>query len=242
MRQAMAGKFSPPAVRAATKKNIVYRKWAKTLVHGWPSWAERCEHWAALKGEEHLERALRGGQGAILLSGHGYGFSSIIAPVLSQRGYSLRRTGQGVRGDPVKRWGREWSRENWDYDTFGGDFWQHVRAIHRMHRAVRQNEIVHLLVRGAPYGKPELEIDFFYQRFFLDPFPFRIIETLQAPVLPCFAVCDDSGRLVIDIHPALPPATGEIIPVFGPLYSNYIRTKPEFAKFWRRMVREQESW
>ncbi len=242
MRDATSTMLAPAQQRTRAIRNIAYRQWLKVLTHGWPSWAESCEQWVTLRGKEYLSEALREGKGAVLLSGHSYGFSSMVCPVLSEMGFRLNRTGRGAYGDPAKRWGRDWVEENWEYDAFGQDFWQHLRALNKMRRAIERNGVVHLLVRGFPRGDPRLEIDFYHKRFFLDPFAFRVIETLRAPVLLCFPLCDDSGRLRITLYPPLAPSTDEIMREFGPLYSKHLKEQPEFAFFWRKLVQEKEGW
>ena len=242
MKQALQGSVANGALRAITEKNILYRKWLKILTHGWPNWAERWPEWTRLDGEKNLQTALAQGNGAVLLSGHSFGFSSFVAPILSQMGYRLHRTGRGHWGDPAHRWGRDWSLENWEYNSFGQDFWQHVRALNKMRRAIARNEIVHLLITGFPDGEPGLEIDFCHKRFFLDPAAFGILESLKAPVLPCFATCDESGRLLISISPPLAPFRGEIMKEFGPLYAHRLREQPEFAFFWRKVVQQRAGW
>jgi lauroyl/myristoyl acyltransferase len=242
MRMGLAGNFPDEAVAKFTQKNNVHRKWLKIMTHGWPNWADRCPEWTRIEGENHLRTVLARGRGAVLLSGHSFGFTSLVAPVLSQAGYRLHRTGRGHWGDPAERWGRDWSLENWEYNSFGQDFWQHVRALNKMRQAVAKNEIVHLLATGFPKGGAEIEIDFYYNRFFLDPAALRILESLKAPVLPCFATCDESGRLLITIHPPVAPTRAEIMKNFGPLYSRYLKTQPEFAFFWRKVVQQKDGW
>jgi lauroyl/myristoyl acyltransferase len=242
MRAGLTGSFPTEVVTKLAQKNNVYRKWQKILSHGWPNWAERCPEWTRIEGENHLRAALAQGRGAVLLSGHSYGFTSWVAPVLSQTGYRLHRTGRGHWGDPAQRWGRAWSLEGWEYNSYGRDFWEHVRALHKMRQAVGKNEIVHLLATGFPAGGAELEIDFYYKRFFLDPAALRILESLQAPVLPCFATCEESGRVLISIYPPAAPKHAEIMQSFGPLYSRYLKAHPEFVFFWRKLVQQKDGW
>lgn len=242
MRQVLAGSFDARSIKALAQKHILFRQWHKILTHGWPSWAERWREWVVVDGERHLRRALAEGAGAVLLSGHSYGFTSLVAPVLSQNGYRLHRAGRGHWGDPAARWGRDWSLEGWEYSSFGQDFWQHVRTLNRMHGALKKNEIVHILVTGFPSGDPGLEIDFFYKRFFLDATAIRILETLRAPVLPCVPISDESGRLILSIHAPLAPVRDEIMTAFGPLYAHYLRTRPEFINFWRKVAQRKEGW
>ncbi|HWP58976.1 MAG TPA: hypothetical protein VNL14_13875 [Candidatus Acidoferrales bacterium] len=128
MRAALAS-FPAAEVKRRARENILYRKWMRTLIHGWPSWANRCHEWVRVEGSEHLTEALGLRRGAVLLSGHAYGLVTLVAPVLSRQGYRLNRIGRGLRGDPEKRWGRPLEHEGWTYSTFGGDFWDHVRAL-----------------------------------------------------------------------------------------------------------------
>lgn len=242
MRAALRGKFSDAEIARLTQRNNIYRKWHKIMTHGWPNWAERCPEWTCIEGEEHLRTALAGQRGAVLLSGHSYGYTSFVAPVLSRNGHRLHRTGRGHWGDPADRWGRPWSLENWEYNSFGQDFWQHVRALNKMRQATARNEIVHLLVTGFPEGDPGLEIDFYHKRFFLDATAFRILDSLRAPVLPCFATCDDTGQLRIEIHRAAGSTQAEIMDHFGAIYSRYLKTQPEFAFFWRKLVQQKPGW
>jgi len=242
MRQVLAPTFAPDRVKTIAQKNVVFRQWQKILTHGWPSWADQWNDWAYIDGEQHLRRALAQGNGAVLLSGHSYGFTSLVAPLLSQKGYRLHRTGRGHWGDPAERWGRDWSLEQWEYNSFGQDFWQHVRALNKMHQAVKKNEIIHILVTGFPHGNPQLEIDFYHKKFFLDAAALRILETLNAPVLPCVPICDDSGRLMITIYAPLSPTRAEIMKGFGLMYSRHLKEQPEFANFWRKVAQQRDGW
>lgn len=242
LRQILHGHFTDAQIKTIAMKNILHRHWSKALTMGWPSWAERYSDWVAIEGNQNLRDAQAQGKGAILLSGHSFGFNSLVAPVLSQTGFRIHRTGRGHWGSPSARWGRDWSRENWEYHSFGNDFWQHVQALKNMQRARRDNEVIHILATGFPDGSADLEIDFYYNRFFLDPTAMRVIETLKMPVLPCFATCDLTGRLLFAIHPPLDPSRAAIMKVFGPLYSRYLKDQPEYGFFWRKIAQQKGGW
>ncbi len=242
MRRAIEAKFPSSELPAIIKRNIRNRKWQLALFHGWAHWEIRHQRYVQIEGEDHLASALSDGKGAVLLSGHAHGFTDMVAPVLSQKGYKYNRVVRLRRHDQSRRVGQGSPSENLSYITLGRDVPEHMQALQRMRSVIRRNEVLHLLVRGFPNGKSELEIDFFYKRFFLDPATFQILEILQAPVLPCFAFCDERGRLLIEIHAALAPSRAEIMRGFGRLYSKYLSDRPEFAFFWRRMVRQQEHW
>jgi len=242
MREAIKIKFPSSELPAITKRNIRNRKWQLALFQGWAHWRTSHEEFVSIEGEDYLARSLSEGKGAVLISGHAHGFSEMLAPVLSQKGYKYNRVVRVRRNDPRRRLDQELIGENLSYIALGHNLAEHMQALQRMRSVIKKNEVLHLPIRGLSSGKPDFEIDFFYRRFFLDPVIFQILEILGAPVLPCFALCDDHGRLLIEIHPALKPSTAEIMRVFGPLYSKYLNERPESAYFWRRMVRQQEDW
>jgi lauroyl/myristoyl acyltransferase len=242
LRSALEGSYPRAKVREISRRYVTYRKWTKHLVYAWPNWVERLGDWVTLDGEEHLVAALQKGKGALLLSGHAFGFAALVSPVLAQRGYEVYRTGRGRRIDQVTRWGKADNFERWAYINYGEDRWNRAQALNEMRRALKANQIVHASIRGFPRGEPRLQIDFCYKGFFLDARLIRIIEIVQAPVLPCFAVCDDKGRLLVQIHHPVAPASDEVMRVFGSLYARYLRETPEFTRIWRRVVQQQEGW
>jgi lauroyl/myristoyl acyltransferase len=242
MRQAMSSHYPGDKLEACCQRNIIFRKWSKHLAYAWPNWQSRLQDCVRLEGEEHLVNALAAHRGAVLLSGHAYGFNGRVVSVLTQKGYLVPKIGRRDRANSALAWAYRAPSQTAAKIRYGEDSWQHLRALKKMRQILTQNGILHLLIRGCPRGDPELEIDFYHNRFFLDPHLLRVIETLEAPVLPCFAICDDRGLLKISISPALPPVTKEIMSVFGPQYARYLRERPEFAWFWRRLVRQQEFW
>lgn len=242
MTEAIKMKFPSSDLPAIIKRNIRNRKWQLVLFHGWVHWKTNYEEFVLIKGEDYLARSLSEGKGAVLISGHAHGFSDMVGPVLSEKGYKYNRVVRVRRNDPRRRLDQELPYENLSYIALGHDLSQHMQALQRMRSIIKKNEVLHLPIRGLRSGKPEFEIDFFYKRFFLDPAIFQILEILQAPVLPCFALCDELGRLLIEIHPPVRPSSAEIMRVFGPLYSRYLNDRPELAYFWRRMVRQQDDW
>jgi lauroyl/myristoyl acyltransferase len=242
MQQVLAEALGRAELRGKINKNILYRKWLKTLVYAWPNWANRCADWVGVEGEEHLQAALASGKGAILLSGHAYGFSKLVAPVLTRMNYSVHRGGSGARGDRVRRWGREPVHVSWKYINYGDDYWRHLRALKQMHHALENNHVLHVSIRGFPRGEARLAIDFCYKGFFLDPLLLRTIEILGSPVLPLFAVCDSTGYLRLKIYPSLAPRADAVMQVFAPLYARYLRELPEFSRIWRRVVQQMEGW
>lgn len=241
LRQALSNTYDRAQIETVAKKNNRYRQWQKILEHGWLNWADHWREWARLDGGEHLQDALSQRRGALLLSGHSYGFNSLVAPLLGQMGFHPLRTGRGD-WSAKDRWGRDLSLEKWEYNAFGENLWQHTRALNKMRRARRDSQLIHLLATGFPQGRPELELDFYYKRFFLDENAIRIIETLDMPVLPCFSTCDASGAVIIEIYPPEAATRTAIMRSFGTLYARRLKEQPEFSFFWRKLVKQKPGW
>ena len=212
------------------------------MVSAWPCWAERHNELVLFEGEEHLKTALRERRGAILLSGHFYGFERVVAPALAERGYRMNRTGFGWRGDDIsERWGKG-NYARWGHINYGDDRHQRLQALAKIQRALGRNEIVHLSIRGFSQGEPQFEIPFCYGRFFLDGRLIETIEHLAAPVLSCFALSDERGRFVIRLYPPEPPGRAQMMSGFGQLYAGYLRDHPEFAQIWKNVAQKRKEW
>ncbi len=238
----VVGGNSQRNVRDLAKRYLVYRRWFNDLIYAWPNWAARCDEWTFVEGENHLAEALARGQGAILLTGHQFGYERYAAAVLAQKGYKVSRTGTGA--DPekrVSRWGTG-SFKSWRYLNYQGDYWHHIHVMRALRRWLKQNGVVLMSIKGFPVGSPDLEIDFSCGRFFLDPSIIRLIESANAPVLPCFAICGDHGHLKIEMSPALAPERSAIMKGFGPVYAHYLREYPEFARIWKRVIDQESEW
>jgi lauroyl/myristoyl acyltransferase len=229
-------------VREIGRRHLVYRKWLKYLVYGWPNWMDRVDEWSRLEGDEHLQTALKEGRGALLLSGHRFGFDRLVAPVLALRGHAITRTGKGPNAARrVSKWGKG-DHIPWRYVNYGNDYWTHLKALRQMGQTLARNEVLHLSIRTQRSGPAGGEIRVFGQQFWLDPAMLEVIEILQAPVLPCFCMPADKGKLLIRIHPQIHPSRPAILSSFVPLYTDYLHTFPELSRIWKRMGLGWEAW
>jgi len=240
IRLALAKTHSAARQSEIARRNLVYRKWRGCLHVAWPNIAKRYQNWVSFEGEENLTRLADAGNGAILLSGHSFGFSGMAVRTLAQRGIEVVRAGTGRdSARRLRRWGRG-DFHRWQYFSYDGDYWHRFRVLKQMREALRRNAVLQVGIRAFPSGRPDHGVDSIYGRFFLDPHMLRLIEALQVPVLPCFVVCDEIGRAVVKICPQLAPSGEQIVSGFGPLYAGYLRDFPESANIWKRVVLQQE--
>ncbi len=239
--RALHGHIDSGRARDLAKRYLVYRQWFNNLVYAWPNCWARCDEWVSLEGENYLREVLAENNGAILLGGHLFGYERYVAPALAQRGYKINRVGAGEPALRMARWGKG-PFKVWRYFDYRGDYWQRIQVIHELGQVLRRNEIILMPIMASPTGASDLEIDFFYKRFFLDAVTVRLIETLKAAVLPCFAICDDSGRLQIKFYAPLAPTRPALMRGFAPLYSRYLGEYPEFARIWKRILEQRCDW
>ena len=237
--EAMDGSLNDERRWEVARRHLILRKWRICLIYAWCNLADRYTSWIRMEGEAHLNKALAVGNGAILLSGHAYGLSVMIPPVLAKKGYLVLRTGMTDPARRARRWGKA-PHHIWQYVAYNGDYWHRFRALNQIRQGLEANGVLHIDIRGFPEGDPKVEIDFCHKKLFLDVQVLRLIEILKAPVLPCFAVCDDEGRVVIKIYPALDASADKIVTIFGSLYAFYLKEFPEYANIWGRVIRQEE--
>lgn len=238
-----ADRFDPVELKQRSRSHLRYRRLCNEIVGAWKNWEHRYEDWVSIEGEEYLKQALAKGRGAFLVSGHNYGYSRLIAPVLSMRGYQLHRGGNG-KNPPERegRWGKNYVRR-WRYFYYqDGDYWHRVRLLKTVREALGQNDVIHISPLNYRTGTPEMEVAFWRGKFFLDHKWFRLMEICQAPALPCFAVGAANGMIKIEIHAPLPAGREAMALGFGEVFLSYLKDRPEYARFWSAILKERPWW
>lgn len=228
-------------LRTVAKMHLVYRRYLDNLPFIWRRWSENGRTWYDIAGEEHVKEALTAGRGAILLSSHSYGISRLIPPILSGRGYRISRVGGWDQEETVRHWGND-SERDWKHLHVGADAWARLRVSKQVARALRENSLVYMSMPNRPSGIPEQEIRIFNQRFFIDPAMMRLFDGLRATVLPCFAICTDTGKIKMNVHPPLTGGPLEMSQSYGELYSRYLTEHPEFCRFWKPLLQRKDQW
>lgn len=240
--QILSGRHEAAAVRRKSRAHLLYRRWQDHLELAWENWAWRIDEFVRIEGADHLTEVLRGGRGAVLLSGHYYGLDRLVDPILAQKGYAVSRWANPLESEAIEeRWGKG-DFAKWKIIDFRGDFWHHTQRILSARKHLKENRAVHLSVRGQPDGAPETRIENDYRSFFLETNAPLLIEMLNAPVLPCFAMPDEYGNIVLCIYPPVPPNKRLVMEAFGAIYSKHLNEHPEFSRIWRRVVRGDPWW
>lgn len=241
MREISRPHLSARDLAALCQRQWSFRKYLRLLQKAWPRTDISARLGYEIEGEAYLDSALSKGNGTLLLSGHNYGFSRFVAPILASRGYSVTRTGAFHEAKFNALWGTNQNR-NWRYIYLNHEPWGRLRALKQIKDMLMRNEVVHMLVLGRPYGEPELQVKIYDRVFFLDGATFRLIEELGPIVLPCFALSGPDGTLDIKMHQPLNSAAPRWKEEFALLFTRYLNSFPEFIRFWKPMLNQDKEW
>jgi Kdo2-lipid IVA lauroyltransferase/acyltransferase len=251
----LGGKRSAEDLRAVARRHFQFRRRAR-FVRLWPE----VRNFSSLESVEvegigHLDDALRGGKGAILVTAH-FGYARLIKPILQMGGYDAALVGQMQSRIPSRhtRLGRFVHTTLLHLPSFEGE--RRARAVGadlpagvnlRPHmEALTRNAVLVILADGrsaqAAIRVPVLGVDVAFA-----PGAVSLGRATGAPVLPAFVV-DDLGegggspfRLVI--HPSLRlQRTGdakadrdENLARFAAVYARQIQMHPhDFEWTWVR--------
>lgn len=229
-------------LRRRSLRYLLFLRLFKDLEAAWSNWEPRHRDWVTIAGEAHLQEALRLGRGAILISCHNFGFSKLVAPALTLRGYRLHRGGGGKKdGRRVSRWGKDY-KVGWKYFDYRDDYWHRLKILKSIQAAVGQNDVVHLSPRAYLRGDADMALEFFGYSYYLDSRWFRIFQMCRAPVLPCLATATKEGRVVIEIHPPLPAGAREMAMEFARIAGEYLRQFPEMGRLWKDVYLQREKF
>lgn len=173
-------------------------------------------HIAELEGIEHLDTALKGGKGAILLLCH-LGSNQIILPVLGYRGYRIGQVSLPADSIDIVFQDREVTAIH-----------RHVLQLKRRHEEMlptehifldhgiwealswlRQGHTLAIAVDGR-HGQRFIPVNCCGRRIRLSPSPMIMHMRTSSPLLPAFTVRDGRGRHRVIIEPPLATAGPEI--------------------------------
>ena len=228
-------------LRRMVEMHLVYRRYLDNLPFVWRKWDQKESRWFRVEGESHLRDALSAGKGAILVSSHNYGISRLIPPILAKMGYPTSRVGSWDRRDIIKYWGDE-SVRPWRHLHVGSDGWARLRVTRQIAKILSENSLVYMSMPNRLTGPPEQEVRVFDQKFFIDSAMMKLFDSLRVAVLPCFAICDDRGKIKITLYPPLNGSVSAMSESYCRLFSRYLTEHPEFCRFWKPLVQRKDQW
>jgi lauroyl/myristoyl acyltransferase len=221
------------------QRYLTYRKYLNYLERTWIHPAVHRRIPAKLLGQEYLDESLAQERGAILLSGHAYGFNRLVAPILGRHGYRVIRGGM-VKPQKLKGLAGTNEDDPWTYVYLGESLWERLRALKRITTSLDKNELLHTLILGHPGHGAAPGMRFCGHPFSLDLPTFRFLTELKRPILPCFALCDDQGQVMIQIHAPLSSEMPAVSNEFQHIYKLYLKQSPEFVRFWKRLLTKRD--
>ena len=196
----------------------------------------------------HLDAALRGGKGAILLVSHFGSFGMLIVG-LALRGYRLHQIYTLTPQAPYRTW--RWieraimkAKEHcWTYEGVGFEYWRPGNYLRPLYRKLLEGEIVVLYGDGAR-GRQFARVDFMGHPLLLSVGPFRIAAKARVALIPAFILrqADDRHRIVLEqpISPAGddPASLLQAANQYAAFLAHYVRTYPDHWFSWARLRRE----
>ena len=239
IRHVLSDHMSPERLSEVCHEYLVHRKYLNYIEAIWQFMRPDQRPAAIFDGANYLHEALSKGGGAVLVSGHNYGFSRMVGPVLAEGGHHLARAGSLSLEVVQRRWGPQ---VQWEYIYLPKDPWGRLRALKQLIAALKNNRIVHLLVLNRPLGNSAAEVEFYGRNFSLDASTFDLISGLPAPVLPCFALWNSHGAFAIKIHPPLENSAAQQAANFAKLFSWYLKEFPQYVRFWKPLLSQKVFW
>jgi lauroyl/myristoyl acyltransferase len=200
------------------------------------AWIGEAEQSVSLIGEEHLEKALSAGRGAVLVSGH-FGQPVMGVLLLVRRGYTVMLGAKRHWHEPLKAVcgviGLGWTTA------------EKVGALQKLRHHLRANGVVLILVDSTERARS-------LRRPFLGRMtipvamgPFVLGSLASSPILPFFVLPPQgSGAFEVRVHPPLQWAqdnpyreeTNEAaMRDFLALYESYVRCYPGSFRSWERL-------
>jgi KDO2-lipid IV(A) lauroyltransferase len=147
-----------------------------------------------LHGEEHLEEALSHGSGVIFVSGH-MGSMEVASTIVLLRDFKVTSVTEELKPKMLMEWLVS-SRAR-----MGVTLLPVTRSGVRLLRALRNKEMVALVVDVGVKGYDEIPVRFFGRRTYFPGGPARLARLSGAPVLFGVGLRERDGRFVAYISP-----------------------------------------
>jgi lauroyl/myristoyl acyltransferase len=174
-----------------------------------------------VRGREHLDRALRGGRGLLLVSAH-FGFPYAIQPVVA--GLGVPWVAVGV------------PRPHADRLAVTADIWTRARVLHQLETELANDHLGIMLVDGRQ-GEA-IRLPFLHGEVTIALGAFILAQRIRSPLVPFFVVAPDRPpRFRVEFGPPLtiPVGTGvraarEPVEEFVQIYRAYVEQYPTHCR------------
>ncbi len=203
---------------------------------------ENISFFSDCEGLNHLDAALAGGKGAMLLFAH-FGANQMVMPAIGYRGYKMCQLSapatawKEVLPDKKLSAMEEYVLQaRTDHEeSLPVKHINIFRSIKEAFRCLHRNEVLGVAVDGGG-GKERIHVDFLGREALLSPGPSDIARRTGCAVLPTFVLRDGSGRNRVIIEPPLEVIQGEdagkimsgITQAFASRLQDYVRAYPEY--------------
>jgi phosphatidylinositol dimannoside acyltransferase len=237
-----------PAIEARRRKSIVRKafqveaqKELEVLLFPILS-PNNISSFARIEGIEHLDKALAGGKGVMLLFAH-FGANQMIMPAIGYRGYTMCQLSapatiwKEVLPDKKFSAMEEYSLQA-RTDHEGKLPVKHInifKSIKEAFRCLQRNEVLGVAVDGGG-GKERISVSFLGREALLSPGPSDLSRRTGCAVLPTFVLRDSRGRNRVIIEGALEiladsvdgNTTAATTQAFVTRLQEYVRKYPEY--------------
>lgn len=166
------------------------------------------DQWMRLHGQDHLNQALRKGNGAMLVLVH-YGANQMVMAALGHRNYTINQIGSrpddwhrlsGIEPTPMER--RIFDLRLKLEQSLPANFIYIDRSMRPVYNCLRDNEIMMLACDGRA-GARFLQTTVCHRTMNVSAGPFRIAAATGAPLIPVFPVRNDDGIHDLYIEPPI---------------------------------------
>jgi len=229
-----------PRTRAAVREALALAgtNLIESFFFGWHT-PQRSADVFDFAGTEHLDQALRGGRGAILLLCH-YGANQLCMAALGHRGYPINQIGSApedwhrlVRIEPSRIERRVFDARLALERKLPAQFLYIEKSMRPVFDCLARNEILIMAFDGRA-GSQWIHIPLFERNMNISTGPFTLARRAQAPILPLFMQRQSGARHRLTIHPPLPMGEGqqrdaairEPAQAFARLMERYILERP----------------
>jgi len=167
-----------------------------------------------LSGEEHIAAALANGRGVVLWVGNFTYYSLTAKIALHRAGFAVSHFSDPAHGFSRTRFGRRFLNpirtrieERYLKERVVTDYAIPVRALKRLRRCLKANEIVSIAARGRAI-RPE-RVPFLEGSFTLGSGALDLAAATGAALLPVFTVCEENGSFTVTVEAPLRIAEGK---------------------------------